>query len=53
MKPHLRVMRGGARKSARWHWRFIHVCEWIADVHLFVYPLLVVAFFWWLAYGHR
>ena len=37
----------------RWHWRVIHVCEWIADVHLFIYPLLVVAFFWWLAYGHR
>ena len=53
MKLHLRVIRGGARKADRWHWRVIHVCEWVADVHLFVYPLLVVAFFWWLAYGHR
>jgi hypothetical protein len=53
MKTHLRVIRGGARKTSRWQWRLITVFEWIADVHLFIYPLLVVAFFWWLAYGHR
>jgi hypothetical protein len=53
MRPRLRIIRGSARKYDRWHWRFIHGCEWGADVHWVVYPLLIVAFFWWLAYGHR
>ena len=53
MKPHLRVIRGGTPKSPCWHWRVITVMEWVADIHLMIYPLLLVAFFWWLAYGHR
>lgn len=34
-------------------WRMVRMFEWIADVHLMVYPLLVVAFFLWIAYGSR
>ena len=52
-KRHLRIIRGEHNKSAQRHRRIITIFEWIADVHLFVYPLLVVAFFWYLQYGHR
>jgi hypothetical protein len=60
MRPRLRVIQGGRglqcggpRKPHRGHLRVIRVCEWLADVHLFVYPLLFVLFVWWLAYGGR
>ena len=53
MRTDLRVIRGGARKAATLALARDSRLEWIADVHLFVHPLLVVVFFWWLAYGHR
>jgi hypothetical protein len=53
MKPHLRVVRGCGRPGKPWEYRLLAVLEWIGSVHFMVYPLLVVAFFWWLRYGHR
>jgi hypothetical protein len=52
MKTPLRVLYGGTRKPSRQE-QLIHCLEWVAGIHWVVYPLLVVAFFWWLAYGHR
>jgi hypothetical protein len=53
MKTHLRVVRAGAPKADRWQWRLIAVFDWMASVHWVIYQLLVVAFLWWLAFGHK
>jgi hypothetical protein len=53
MARRLYVVRDTRSAAERRQWRQVRVWEWVADVHWIVYPLLVVAFFWWLAYGHR
>ena len=53
MKRHLEVVDGAYQRKLRRQWRFVRVMEWVADVHLFIYPLLVLAFFWYFAFGSK
>jgi hypothetical protein len=51
MKPHLRLVPSHGRPGKPWEYRLLAVLTFIGSVHFMVYPLLVVAFFWWLRWG--
>jgi hypothetical protein len=53
MKTHVRLVRADAPTADWWQWRLIAVFDWMAGVYWVIYPLMVVAFFWWLAFGHK
>jgi hypothetical protein len=52
-RTHVRVVDTASRRKRRRQWRVVRFWDGVAEVHWVVYPLLVLAFFWWLAYGHR